>query len=257
MDKSSKYLYITQSFSPYTSLLMKWDVNYYVKVEEDVDSGQRISLYLDKFSEKEIEIPESCEYERVRPILKKVFLDKYDLAIKLLSDYEFLDGEFYLIEINSHFYQIEYFSFHKKVRHNIQIDFRDSISSFMLFINSSRNYGRRPTIRKKGVPITEVQFKQFLNLSLQFSYDPDSYFVFLDSFINNFHKLVNGEEKIEGFIISAEESFNKIIEQLENRKRHIEKRLIEIDNDPLNERIKLRGEIEGIAYAINTVRVNK
>lgn len=257
MDKSSKYFYIQSSIRPYISLLMKWNANFSVDVEENVNSGQRISLYIDKFSEKEIEMPGNSEYERVRHILKKVFLDKYNLAIQRLSDYELLDGEFYLMEHSDHFYQIEYYSTDKKTRRNIKIDFRDFINVLRLEINSSSNFGRRPTVRKKGVPITPVQFMQFLNLSLQFSYDPDSYFVFLNSFINNFYKLVNGEEKIEGFIISAEESFNKITEQLENRKKFIESRLIEIDNDPINERIRLRGEIDGIVYAINAVKINK
>lgn len=118
-------------------------------------------------------------------------------------------------------------------------------------------FSGRPTARKNASPITDLQFKQFLNLTLQFLYDPDSLTTFLNDYIKNFYKLCKGETKIEGFIISAEKSFEIISDQLSSRKEYLEKRLIENDKDSALDRMKFRGELEGIKYALNVINANK
>ncbi len=111
--------------------------------------------------------------------------------------------------------------------------------------------------RKKASPITEVQFKQFLNLTIQFLYDPDSLITFLNDYIKNFYLLCQGEMKIEGFIISAEKSFQIISDQLTSRKEYLERRLIDNDKDSALDRMKFRGELDGIKYAMNVINANK
>ncbi len=86
-------------------------------------------------------------------------------------------------------------------------------------------------------------------------YDPDSYPILLDSFIKNFYCLAGKgeEEEIDNLLFNTDQSLKEILDQLELRKRNIEKRLIEVDTDNETERIKFRGEIDGINYAINTI----
>lgn len=66
--------------------------------------------------------------------------------------------------------------------------------------------------------------------------------------------LANGKDTIEEFLITGEKAFEKIIEQLKERKETLEKRLIENDTDPAQERAKLRGELEGLHYAIIAIQ---
>ncbi len=54
---------------------------------------------------------------------------------------------------------------------------------------------------------------------------------------------------------SAEKSFQTISDQLTSRKEYLEKRLIENDADSTLDRMKFRGELEGIA--INVINANK
>jgi hypothetical protein len=60
-----------------------------------------------------------------------------------------------------------------------------------------------------------------------------------------------------GFIISAEKSFQAILDQLTSRKEYLEKRRIENDQHSTIDRVKFRGELEGILYAINVINANK
>ena len=80
---------------------------------------------------------------------------------------------------------------------------------------------------------------------------------FFHDYLKNFYKLCEGDTKIEGFIISAEKSFQIISDQLTFRKEYLEKRLIENDADTTLDRMKFRGELEGILYAMNVINANK
>jgi hypothetical protein len=120
-------------------------------------------------------------------------------------------------------------------------------------IDSSQGHKERPGFRKSGKAITIDKFMQFLNLNLQFLYDSDSLLIFLEDYLKNFYSLIDEKSHIDGFIVSAEKQFADILEQLSTRKNHIEKRLIEVDTDSSFERAKLRGELDGIEYAIKTV----
>jgi hypothetical protein len=78
--------------------------------------------------------------------------------------------------------------------------------------------------------------------------------ILFEIYLKNFYGLAAGEKKIEPFILRSEKSFDGVLEQLETRKKNIEKRLIEVDKDSESDRIRLRGEIDGINYAISTVK---
>jgi hypothetical protein len=261
MAKESKYFYITEVPIGYKSKrqprLVKWNEDYQIEVDENVDYHQYLSLYINKLSEKDTLKPESSSYEKVKPILKEIFIDHYSLALKFISEVDILDSELYLLKRSKDWFQIAYFSIDEKNKQNILIDFRDGIEDLWLMLHSSSNYRDRPAMRKDGAAISQVLFKQFLNLTLKFLYDPDSYKILLTPFLKDFHGLATGKRKVESLILSSATSFNNILEQLEMRKKNIEKRLIEVDKDSEFDRVRLRGEIDGINFAINTINVNK
>jgi hypothetical protein len=68
--------------------------------------------------------------------------------------------------------------------------------------------------------------------------------------------LADGKEKINTFINKTERSFENVLTQLAIRKETLEKRLIENDTDTSLDRAKLRGELDGLQYAIMTITKN-
>jgi len=255
MEIESKYYFISsKNTSRNFSYIVKWNRRFYVEIDENVDLLQRIELTIDKFPDSVIEKPKSSKYEKVKPILKESFLDYYKLVIKLITKQLNSDGEFYLLKNGKDWFQVESYMIGKW---NISIDFRDSIASLWLQVNSSSNFSGRPNSRKHGIPITKEKFEIFLRLTLKFLYDPDSYPILLDSFVANFYFLANEDAETENLMFSTDQALKDILAQLELRKRNIEKRLIETDNDNESDRIKLRGEIDGINYAISTMKISQ
>lgn len=121
---------------------------------------------------------------------------------------------------------------------------------------SSSNLRFRPSARKNGTPISSIQFKQILDLTLKYLYDADSLKVLNMDYIKSFKHLCEGEMDFEVFKVNDEQIFKKIVEQLNQRKRSIEQLLIENDNYSESERIKMRGEINGINYAIEVLKIS-
>lgn len=261
MSTESKYYYKksvdTYSSSRWGPELLKWNKSYFVEVDEDLEYNQRIQVYIEKFKGNGYSKPKSSEYEKVRPVLEELFLDYYNLAIRRITSTNFEDGEIYLIKHNESWYEIEYYSLDEKVSKRFKIDFRDSVEVLDLSIINAHGHKGRHNARKKGILIKNEEFKLFYNLSLKFLSDSYSYKIYLDPYVKSFYNLVKGDNVIAGFDVSAEKTFKDIIAQLEERKSTIEKRLIESDQDTSEDRIKLRGELDGINYSISTINIHK
>lgn len=210
-----------------------------------------------KFQEKSWHTPKSTKYQKVKPVLEELFTDYYENALRHINEFDINEGEYYILKHSHDWYQITYYSTDKNNRQHIIIDFRDSIEDLSIEIYHLPGYSGRPSVRKNGDPITLENFKQYLNLTLKFLSDHESYEVYLDSYIKSFYNLASGSNVIEGFDITSEKAFKNIIEQLEHRKSTIEKILIEEDNIEPKERERQRGELAGIKYAIKTVNINK
>lgn len=261
MEKEDKFYYIKsigeQSFSRNRSSLMRWNPAFSVEVDENVEHCQYISLAMLKLGQRDSSKPASTKYERVTPVIKEIFLNHYSLAIKYLHEAELDEGEMYLYTHSGNWIEAAWYSKNEKNKANVIVNCMNNVEDLWLSVSGSIGYSRRREFRKHGEAITMERFKQFLHLTLQFLYDSDSYSVFQKDYISNFFLLAKGEENIGGFIFSTEKAFEEILIQLERRKDNIAKRLIESDNDPAIERAKLRGELEGIDYAIKTVKSNR
>jgi hypothetical protein len=69
-----------------------------------------------------------------------------------------------------------------------------------------------------------------------------------------FEEVVNGGKLTLPGISDWQKDNNVAIEKLTNRILSIEKRLLEIDNDTPGERIRMRGELEGLKFALTTIK---
>ena len=231
-----------------------WNKNYYIEVQENVEANQYIEVYVGRFAEEICDKPKSDHYERVRPILNELFFDHYLIALKRLNKIDLSEGEFYLIANNEDWFQVEFYSINRKPCNNISIDFRDSIDSLWLMVHGHSRNGRRANARKNGILITSTQFKQILDLTLKYLSDLESLKILLLNYIKSFKSLCEGEIDYEIFKISDEKIFEKVVDQLKVRKSNIEQRLIQNDEDSEADRIKMRGEIDGINYALETIK---
>lgn len=234
--------------------LIRWNPDYQVEVDEEVEHYQYISVAVTKLKQGDIRKPASDQFTKVKQILREVFMDHYSLAVKHIYESKLDEGECYIHLKSKDWIIVRYFSGNEKQRFKIEIDFRDSVEDLWMRVNTEHGHKNRPDSRKNGTPITLEQFQQFLHLTTQFLYDSDSFLVLLDDYIKNMHFLAKGEREIQGLLMSSEKSFETILEQLILRKEQLEKRLIENDNDSTLDRAKLRGELEGLLYACTVIR---
>lgn len=256
MNPEDKYYFINHlSPSVQSPEITKWAQTYDLSVEEDVDSRQSIELLINKLDQRSRSRPVNDKYTKVKPVIKEIFTAHYSLALKYIYQVDLENGEFYLVKHSSDWYILHYYGATEPL--SIEIDFRDSVEDLWLMFFCRRGLKGRPNVRKNGQAVTETLFKQALNLTIKFLYDPDSVSVFLNDYIRNFKLVCQGDTKIEDFIISGEKSFQAILSQLESRKEYLQKRLIENDHDSATDRVKLRGELEGIVYATNVINENK
>jgi hypothetical protein len=255
MNDQTKYYYIIEKLSLLGSIretVHQWNPNFQVQVE----NGFRIQIEIDKLHEKRGSEPENSEFQEVKTITREIFLKQYRLAINQFFKEEIVEGSFYLMEHSEEFYEIVYFSENKKERKIIVIDFREDIGWVSLTISSVTSK-RKSTFIKKAKVITIDRFKNFLQLTRRFLDDSDSVLGTVENYIKNFNKLVSGKDEIGRLITTGERYFASVLEQLKMRKSDIEKHLIEVDTDSNTDRTKLRGELNGIDYAIKIIMENK
>ena len=99
MVSDDKYYYITHPSSDrQLPEVLKWNENFTLAVEENVDFRQVIDLSSNKFKQKSISKPVSDKYTKVKPVIKEIFLSHYTLALRFIHETDIDDGEFYLFQ---------------------------------------------------------------------------------------------------------------------------------------------------------------
>lgn len=247
--KPVQHTYIT-SRAPYLEKLNK---DYSVVVDEEVDHHQHITITLNKLNQKDFDKPVSTEYEKVKPVIPEIFYEHYNFALKHIHEAELDEGECYQVQHSKDWIEWRYFSKNEKQKTRLEIDLRDSIEDLWLTVSCYPGHKNRPQSRKEGKPIPVEDFRKFLQCTIKFLYDSNSLLIFRDDYLNNMRSLAAGDDKLIRWQPGIGFSPDKIIEQLNLRKITLEKRLIENDNDSALDRAKIRGEIEGIIYAIAAI----
>lgn len=258
MPQQDKYFYIDSQMGRLGASLSKWNERFSIEVTENYERIQCIDVYLLKFKEKP-DKPKSTTYQKVRPVMKELFEDHYNGALRLMAKKNIADWEYYIIKEDKKWMKLEAYSTNQsKTKGSISLDLRNDIGDFNLTVYASNELRGRPQARKHGVPIPYEQFKMSINLTLQYLSDHESLLIYQEQYGENFNKLLSGHGKnVELFDVSAEKSFKLIISQLEKRRKAIEERLIENDQDSKGKRLQLRGELEGIRYALRTIDIHK
>jgi hypothetical protein len=257
MAEESQFYYLTPK-GRLTSLnnksfLIKWNKTYYVTIEESGNENQCLSVSVEKFADNESEPPTSNKFEKVKSILEDVFNDNYYYGLRCISATKITNGEYYIVEHSKNYLEIKCYPKEEKNSQSVIISFLDSIEDLSITIDTSQRFKGRLNARNHGTAIPFRKFKQFLNLTLKFFSDQNSYNIYLDTYLKNFKNLIQGKEPVGGFDISSEKAFKNIIEQLETNIATIEKKLIEKDNLSKNERAILRAEMKALKYAIKTI----
>ncbi len=259
MENDDQYFYIKYA-PPFAkrnfAYLLKWNNQYSIDVNENVDFDQQINFSFYKLGQKDSK-PTGDKYTKVKPVIKESFLDHYKLAVKYIHETAIDEGEFYLRRHSKDWTEIQYFSKNEKYKWNIKISFRDTIEEFTLRVICEPGHKYRPRFRREAVAMAPELFKQLLNQTIQFCHDSDSMVTLAETYIKNFTLLLGGDTKVEGLVISASKAFEEIFKQLQLRTDYIEKRLIENDEDSGLDRAKLRGELEGIGYAVKAINMNR
>lgn len=258
MPNLEKYYYILSEFGDLRTSLAKWSERVYIDVFENFECVQYIDIQLFKNKDKHNK-PKTQPYQKVRPVLKELFEDHYNGALRYIASKDIEDWEYYIFLKGENSFEVEaYATNESNDKGCIQFNFSTRMDDLSFSVYSSTQLKGRPRARKKGTPITYKQFRQFYNISLQYLSEPESLLIYHEQFTKNFKNLTNGDgKKVELFNVSAEKAFKDIITQLENRRGAIEKRLIENDQDSREIRLKLRGELEGIKYSLKTIKIFK
>ncbi len=254
-----KYFILTGNPKAYSrnfeTLLLCWTPNCEVELDEDVENYQYLNVSINKLDERPFAQPKTAKYQRVKPILPELFNDYYSLLLSKVSDTPFEDNDEYFERYHHKgFYEVQYFAGKNNEKFEIGIRFTDDIKSFSVSVSRSHGFSYRSGWVRSGVSISKEKFLQYFNLTIQFLADYNSYLVFLDEYTRYFPELIAGDTTFKGLFISPEQTLNRIIEQLESRKQFIEKRLINSDSDTNDIRRQLRGELDGLLYAIKTIK---
>lgn len=263
MATENKYYYVKPKANQYsnrsqTPFISLWNKKYVIYIDEPVDYSQYLDLSVDKLQGEDFPKPKSSEYESVKPILQELFEDYHTAVISGYNKYSFYDeNEYYLVKHSKTWYEIVSFNPGGSDRESFKIDFRDSIEELWLTINKSRSFKSRPSARKNGELIKKERFLQFYNLTMIYISELESILIQSKEFIKNIYSLIDNNEKTISFNLTTKQSFNDLLENLSKRKKALEKRLIENDTDSKITRTKIRGEIDGVKYAINAIKTQK
>ncbi len=260
MAESNKYYFVKSSFSlsGQREYITKWNERYIIDVHENYEWTPYISVDILKYNEK-MERIKNEKYQKVKTVLEELYNDYHNGTLNFLSKWNFPDWEYYITDNTKNWIKIEAYSSEDSTnKGNITLSLSDHIENLHYTISTDKGVSGRRSARNHGTPITYEHFCQFFNISLQYLADHESILIRFEQFRDNFRSLSEGKnDEVKIFDYRADESFTKIIDQLAKRKQEIEKRLIENDQDTKEDRLKLRGELEGINYSLTTINIHK
>lgn len=260
MPELNKYYFVKSNYglNRQREYITKWNERYTIDLHENYEWTPCITVDILKYNEK-MERVKNEKYQKVKPILEELFNDYHNGTLNFLSKWNFRDWEYYITDKKRNWIQIvAYSSEDSSDKGSITLSLSDHIEDLHFSISTDKGVSGRRSARNKGIPITHEHFCQFFNISLQYLSDHESMLIHHEQFLDNFRNLSEGkEDEVKIFDYRADEAFNKIINQLEKRKKVIEQRLIENDQDTKEDRLKLRGELDGIKYSLKTINIHK
>lgn len=255
--KNSCYQTKNTGYSDKLTYISKWSPRIWIDVHEIVDHYPYVYIDISKDRSQKWDKPKSSTYQKVKPILCSIFDDYYKLTIQNLIRKKPGEGEFYLISNNTNSTQLLYYWENGTNSTHLSIDISDHIDYFSITVYNSIGHKGRAQARKQGTLISQTDFLQYFNLTIRYLSDHESLLILKDAFIKNILDLVNGDKPSWDSQLNFNASYESIINQLEIRVKSVQDRLINNDMDSKDIRAQLRGELDGIKYAIETIKSNQ
>lgn len=196
----------------------------------------------------------SDEYNIIKSAAKDDFYRAYNSCLRNIHHIDLSDGEFYLVKKKqSPVLGIAWFSRQEKRRLGLLVEFFDNEKDFHLTIDCNIQAGKNAHhFRKAGNTLSPMAFRFFFNGVLNFLHDPENYHVGYEILMDQYRSITAGE--VPDISPPLSSSWNPdtsvAIDKITNRISAIERRLIELDTDTSNERMKMRGELEGLKFAL-------
>lgn len=228
-----------------------------VSVETNIDRRQHICVYFTKNGNKSAYETDwkSTDACIVKPATKEAFYQAYNHNLAYLHENDYSQGECYLNTSNGRLpHGMARFSASEQDKKGLIIAFHNEPKDFTLRIDNFKTWKGIQHFRKAGHVIELSQFAQFYKGVLHFLHDPENYEIHYELLIQQFKAIIVGEQPELPTYSYMPLDHNPIREKIEYRIAAIEKRLIELDSDSREERIKMRGELDGLKFALQLMQ---
>jgi hypothetical protein len=197
--------------------------------------------------------PTGTSYQKCREISFETYKKHFTLALSNLRNILWTDAEYYLSEESSTWFVLAMYTTDAKDKFSIIIDVRDSLEITSIDIHKSTNFSNRNSYRRKGKLISDEVFVACLRETIKYIDDSVSYHINIESYLSRMQEIIRGNYDLSSH--NSVIDINQVIDQLNDKKTLLEKRLMQNDTDSPIDRATLRGEIEGLKYALNAIKV--
>lgn len=249
----NKYFIQTSKTSnkPYSSSMSYFQTDLVVEVNLNT-YFPNIEITFDKLKRKHFAKPTTTEYHFVKPTTKDEYTKCLHRNLELIRNLKWGEAEYFLISgIDS--LELKMFTLDDKREFSIGIKISNDFEYGTVEIGKSTSFTRRRWYRNNGEAISEDQFRQVLELVYNYVLDEVSYEINISSLEAKVKVVLSGE-MLEPKITSAQK--RGFLDQLEQKKRQLQARLIDNDSDTPQDRASLRGELAGIEYAIRVYELH-
>ena len=196
--------------------------------------------------------PKTDEYTIVKATSKEEFEKAYYTFLRAVHQCNTNTGEYYLMKrTNGTLNGMAWYSAECEAKMGLQISFYDEPKDFTLSVEHIKTWQGVQHLRRAGNTTTAKKFQAFFKVVLSFLHDIDNYSENHRSLVQQYKTVVETEKSL----IPIETNWmgdNTIAkEKIKSRILIIEKRLMEFDTDTPDDRMKLRGELEGLRFAMH------
>lgn len=232
----------------------------FIDIELAEKNSKSLVVNVNKYiSNKDNWMPRSDEETLVKIISKDAFDKHYSKLLREIYNLDRSSGEFYYYKsYGKKIDGVAWFSNDKLDKKNILIKLDNQKEDFDLTLTCADSWKNIQHFRRAGNTIERESYNLFFKSLLNFLYDRGNYVINYFDLVDLFNKMLNGDVKEQEMTenIKWQSDNSKLIVAISNRISAIERRLMEIDSDTLEERIKMRGELEGLLFALNIVKAN-
>jgi hypothetical protein len=251
-----EHFYIETTRSNDDSSLIRLSRDLMVSFSLPVDQKKNLSINVGKNGNQAFEGEfKTDEYSIIKRISKDKFCQDYYQLLRCYHELDISSGEFFLIKKKDMATGMVWFSGEPVRRLGLSIDFYNADRIISLTIDCCVRFGKNVRhFRKAGNIIDEDKFHLFLRVLFHYLHDYENLSFNLKPLFGQFEEVVNGGKLTFPSASDWQKDNSVAIEKLTNRILSVEKRLLEIDNDTPEERIRMRGELEGLRFALTTIK---